>query len=430
MSHPACVGIDFGTSNSAAAIAGARGARVMEIDPSHEDPRLMRSVLFFPDGSADVCVGAEAIARYIEDEEGRFIQSVKSFLPSTTFTRTIIRRRAWALHELIAAILRPMRERIEVSIGTPVQQVVMGRPARFSRDPAVDAQAEATLVQAAVHAGFPTPTFVIEPIAAALRYEETLEHDELVLVGDFGAGTSDFTLMKLGPTHVGWRGRHDDIVASSGVYVGGDTFDAAIVEHGLLSHFGAGSTYMAFTDRTELPSWIVRKMLRWHELALLREPKIMGFLREARATSSDPRGMGHFLSLLEENLGYDLFRAVEASKRALSDQASSVVAFHQGDIDLEVEVTREQFDLWCAPLLQTLDRTVDEVLAQGGGKTPDAVFLTGGTSKIPAVHSLFERRFGAHKLRSGDAFTSVAAGLGRAAWLLEKEGAVVSPAQG
>ena len=422
MSNPACVGIDFGTSNSAAAIAGAQSARVMEIDPAHEDARLMRSVLFFPDGSADVCVGAQAIARYIEDEEGRFIQSVKSFLPSTTFTRTVIRRRPWALHELIAAILRPMRERIEASVGAPVQQVVMGRPARFSPDPAIDAHAETTLAQAALHAGFPAPTFVIEPIAAALRYEETLERDELVLVGDFGAGTSDFTLMNLGPSHAGWRQRHGDIVASSGVYVGGDTFDAAIVEHGLLRHFGAGSTYMAFTDRTELPSWMVRKMLRWHELALLREPKIMGFLRNACATSDDPRGMGHFLSLLEENLGYDLFRAVEAAKRELTDKPSSVVAFHKGDIDLDVEVTREQFESWCAPLLQTLDRTVDEVLAQGGGKTPDAVFLTGGTSKIPAVHALFQQRFGGDKLRSGDAFTSVAAGLGRAAWLIAQEG--------
>ena len=421
MTTSQCVGIDFGTSNSAAALVGGKSgttAQVLPIDPQHDDPRLMRSVLFFPHGCGDVWVGAEAIARYIADEEGRFIQSVKSFLPSATFNSTMIRGRPWRLAELIAAILRPMRARIEAHSGQPVEHVVMGRPAVFSTDPAVDARAEAILAEAAHIAGFNTPTFVIEPIAAALRYEESLQHDELVLVGDFGAGTSDFTLMQLGPSHTGWRDRHKDIVASGGVYVGGDTFDAAIVEHCLLSHFGAGSTYMAFTDRTELPAWIVRKMLRWHELAILREPKLMALLRNAQATSDDPQGMGNFLSLLEENLGYDLFRAVEASKRALSDQASSVISFHQGDIELDVPVTRAQFEAWSAPLLQTLNDTVDHVISQAHGRAPDAVFLTGGSSKIPAVHALFEQRFGADTLRSGDAFTSVAAGLGRAAWLM------------
>ena len=412
MAAAGCVGLDFGTSNSAAAIPGATAsspARVLPIDPFNEDVRLLRSVLFFPQDSRDVFAGAQAIGQYLAAEEGRFIQSVKTFLPST-FDRTVINGRTWQLHDLVAAILRPIRERIEAHTGEPVERLVLGRPAVFSPDPALDARAQATLARAAVVAGFPEPTFVIEPIAAALSYEETLDHDELVLVGDFGAGTSDFTLMQLGPSHAGVTDRHADIVASSGVYVGGDRFDAAIVEHCMLSHFGAGATYMAFTARTQLPAWIVRKLLYWHELALLREPKTMNFLRQALETTDDARGLQHLLSLLEENLAYNMYRAVEAGKRQLSDSASADISFHDGDIEIDVTVQRSDFEQWIQPLLTTLDDTVTGLLQKAEGRMPDAVFLTGGTSKIPAVRALFAKRFGASALRDGDAFSSVAAG--------------------
>lgn len=412
------VGIDFGTSNSAAAMASSSLPtipHVIALDPTGIDPALMRSVLFFPDGCADIYVGAEAIARYATDEEGRFIQSVKSFLPSTLLTRTNIRRRVYTLPELIALLLTPIRERIEAALGGAIDKVVLGRPALFSEDPAIDAEAQARLSRAAELAGFPTPTFVIEPIAAALRYEETLSAPERVLVGDFGAGTSDFTLIDLGTERAGQLERHGDVVASTGVYLGGDNFDAVIVEHALLSHFGQGSTYVNFAKTTELPAWVVRKMMRWHELAVLREPKIMNFLRQAQQSSSDPVGLQNFISLLEENLGYNLSQAVETCKRQLSEQASTTLSFHCGDIELDVCLHRSDFEQWMQPLLQQIDAAVTRVLAAAPQQPPDAIFLTGGCSKIPAVRHLFERRFGAARLRSAETFTSVAAGLGRAA---------------
>lgn len=415
------VGVDFGTSNTAAAIchaSGDGGVDVAAVDLKAEDPTLLRSVLFFADGSPDVSVGADAIANYVADEEGRFIQSVKSFLPSTTFKQTVIRQRRWLLHELIAEVLRPIRVQLEASLKGPIETLVLGRPAVFSTDAAIDAQAQATLQEAALTAGFPRPTFVIEPIAAALRYEEQLDHDELVLVGDFGAGTSDFTLMRLGPSRTGVRDRHDDIIASGGVYIGGDTFDAAIVEHALLPQFGQGSTYMDFAQRADLPAWIVGKMTRWHELSLLRDPKLMQFLQRALISSSDPKGLRAFLSLLEENLGFALFRAVEATKRSLSDDDAAKLVFDAGDIELDMTISRNDFEAWTSPLIATLNTAVDDVLSQHQNLTPDAIFLTGGSSKIPCVQRLFQERFGAERLRSGNAFTSVAAGLGRAAALL------------
>lgn len=414
------VGVDFGTSNSAAAMPGATPdapARVIDIDLAAQDARLLRSVVFFPDQSPESLVGEEAVGRYLQEGEGRFLQSVKTFLPSATFSRTEIRRKLWGLEELVAVMLRRVRERVEAEAGGPVERAVFGRPAVFHEDPVRDLKAEERLAKAAELAGFPRPTFVIEPIAAALRYEESLAHDELVLVGDFGAGTSDFTVMRLGPTYRGRADRRPDVLGSSGVYVGGDRFDAAIVEHRLLARFGGGSTYKSMLKRLDIPGWMTRKLLAWHELALLRERSTMEFLHLAQKTSDAPRALGNLVTLAEENLGYRLYRAVEAAKRTLSEADRAVVSFHESDIELDETVTRSEFEAWTAPLRRELSAAADRALAKAGLAVPDAVFLTGGTSRIPSVRELFVERFGAERLREGDAFTSVAAGLGRAAGL-------------
>jgi hypothetical chaperone protein len=421
------VGIDFGTSNSAAAIPGdgEEPARVLAIDERASDARLLRSVLFFPDGSAEILVGMAAIESYLRDFEGRFLQSIKTFLPSASFRRTEIRRKTWKLEQLIALLLAKIRESVERVVPGPLGQIVLGRPAVFSPDPEKDALAEARLAAAAALAGFPHPVFVIEPIAAALRYEESLDRDEIVLVGDFGAGTSDFTVMQLGPSRRRALDRRHDVIASSGLYVGGDRFDAAIVEHRLLSLFGAGSTYATLFQRTELPHWMTRKLLAWNELSMLREKSTLDFLRNAVNTSDKPRELQNLVTLAEENLGFHLYRVVEEAKRRLSDSDEAAISFHEADIDIEASVTRDEFERWTAPLRAELLRSVDRCLAKAGGRAPDAVFLTGGTSKIPSVRQAFADRFGESRLRQGDAFTSVAAGLGRAAGLLAGGGAAL-----
>jgi hypothetical chaperone protein len=412
------IGIDFGTSNSAAAIAGrtaADAARVVQIDPNSEDSRLLRSVLFFPEGEKSILFGAEAILRYIEEGEGRFLQSIKSFLHQPTFEKTQIRGRSTYIEELVAVILRRIREKVEEVFDEKVEHVVLGRPALFSHEPERDALAHERLTKAATLAGFASFTFLIEPIAAALGYEESLEHDEVVLVGDFGAGTSDFTLMRLGPSFRQKLDRREDVIAWTGVRVGGDRFDAKIVENQLLSHFGANATYMSMTQRLQIPRWMTRKLLAWHELALLREPDTMDFLKHCMLATDSPRELQNLISLAEENLSYHFYRAVEMTKRQLSDLPEAKFSFHYGSIKLEEKVTRNNFEQWTAPLRQELVEALERVLTQAPGVTPDTIFLTGGTSKIPSVQKIFADRFGKEKLRQGDAFTSVVAGLGRAA---------------
>lgn len=402
-------------------------ARVLAIDEAAEDARLLRSVLFFPDGSTDILAGTAAIESYLRDFEGRFLQSIKTFLPSTAFTYTEIRRKTWKLEQLIAVLLSRIREAVQVAVGDApaLGRVVLGRPAVFSPDPEKDALAESRLAQAAALAGFPAPVFVIEPIAAALRYEESLTHDEVVLVGDFGAGTSDFTLMRLGPSRRGALDRGADVLASSGIYVGGDKFDAKIVEHRLLSLFGAGSTYSTLFKRTELPHWMTRKLLAWNELSMLREKSNLDFLRNAVKTSDKPRELQNLVTLAEENLPFHLYRVVEEAKRQLSEADKAAICFHEADIDIETSLTRAAFERWTAPLREELLRAVDRCLAKAPGRVPDSVFLTGGSSKIPSLRRTFAERFGEARLREGDAFTSVAAGLGRAAALLASGGTAI-----
>ena len=410
----AACGLDFGTSNSAVALSSGE---VLPVDRGADEARLLRSVLFFPEEGQEVFAGAAAITRYLDDGAGRFLQSIKTHLPSAAFTATQLRGRMLRLEDLVAMLLRVLRTRAEAAAGTVLDEVVLGRPAVFSTEPRLDAMAQERLRAAAGLAGFEKIRFVIEPIAAALAYEARLGHDELALVADFGAGTSDLTLMRLGPSRRGRADRRPDVVASTGVYVGGDKFDAAIMKHKLLRHFGAGTTYRETGQRLPIPPHVVNKLLSWHEMSFIREKSTQALIEQMLRTSDDVPAIEALQDLVMHNLGYQLFRAIEAAKVQLSTETEARLTYDEERIHLDVRITRADFERWSRPLLGQLSACVDRLFAQA--QVPedavDAVFLTGGSSQIPAVQRLFGERFGEGKLRGGGAFTSVAEGMGRAA---------------
>lgn len=413
-------GLDFGTSNSAVALPDGR---VLPVDPAAAEPRLFRSVLFFPEDTREVLAGSTAIERYLDDSAGRFIQSVKTWLPSTSFHATQMRGSAMTLEDLVALILRAIRQQASREAGGALDAVVLGRPAVFSPDPETDALAQRRLQTAAERAGFKQVRFVIEPIAAALAYEERLAREELVLVADFGAGTSDLTLMRLGPSRRGRADRRADVVGSAGVYVGGDRFDSAIMKHKLLPYFGAGTSYTLQKRRLDIPQHIQGKLLSWHEMSLIRERSTQELIQHMLKTSDDVPAIEALHDLVMYNLGYRLFRAIEAAKVALSSADEAAVDFDEERIHIHERITRAEFDGFCEPLLRALDQCVTDLFGKVGDKVKgegeiDAVFLTGGSSQIPAVRRLFARRFGEERLRTADVFTSVAEGLGRAAGAL------------
>ncbi len=344
------LGLDFGTSNSTAALPGGR---VLPLDPfaGVVEPRLFRSVIYFPEHAPRVTyMGGEAVAEYLAESEGRFIQSVKAWLPSRSFTATVVRGRPMRLEDLVALLLRRMRESAEKIVGAPLPSVLLGRPALFSDDPQEDALAERRLREAAQLAGFTRLELMIEPMAAALAYEAQLDHDELVLVADFGAGTSDFTLMRLGPERHRRRDRRADIAGAGGVSIGGDKFDAAIMRGKLLVHFGAGSTYETLGKRLSMPTHILSKLVSWHEMSFIRERATQDLIDHMLRTSDRKPQLTALQDLVMENLGHRLFRAIEAAKIALSTADATRLQFDEASIHLDERLTRADFDHYAAPL--------------------------------------------------------------------------------
>jgi hypothetical chaperone protein len=417
MGAPA-LGLDFGTSNTAAAVSVGDEVRVLHLDPQAADARLFRSVLFFPE-EGTYLAGAEAIAAYLELSEGRFLQSLKSFLPVKSFRATAIKGRPFALESLIAHILRRVREAAERELGEKVSRVTLGRPARFSEEPEVDAFGELRLRRAAEDAGFKDIVFRIEPLAAGLAHEATLREEQLVLTGDFGAGTSDFTVMRLSPARHRQADRKRDILASAGVYVGGDLFDGLVMEHHLLPCFGARATHqpLGSSQRVGMPAYLMRRLLGWHTMSFIRDADTQRFLEDFLRTTDQPAQVGALIDLVNLNLGYHLFRAIEAAKVQLSREDAARITYREERVQIDVPLTRAEFERCIAPGVRQLESCLDTVLerAQLAPERIDAVVLTGGSSLIPAIGSIFERRFGAEKLRRSDAFSSVAEGLAAAA---------------
>ncbi len=295
-------------------------------------------------------------------------------------------------------------------VGRPVQYV--GEGPRHS-----EALALARMEKALGKAGFGTPTFVYEPVGAAYQYEATLDHDELVLVADFGGGTSDFCLMYVGP---GMRGgdRRSAIMGTDGVPIAGDVFDSQLVHNVIAPELGMGTRYQTSPEHhMEVPKWLYGHLSRWHLLSFLKGRKTLQMLIDIRSTAEAPDKLGNFLNLIREDLGYQLFRTVEQTKIALTDAEETRFVFHEGGANIERTITRREFEGWIAGDVAQIAGSVDRLLEKTGAdaRDVDRVFMTGGTSYVPAVRRLFDERFGAERITLGDRFTSVAAGLARAA---------------
>lgn len=416
------IGIDFGTSNSAIAVAGddgsvklARFTHAISGTSTETTP----TVLFFPSYEQETHFGHGAVARYLfTGLEGRFVQSMKTFLPAKTFSGTHIRGRLFQIEDLVTTFLRRMIAAAEEMLGVKIEgELVLGRPAAFSIDPEADALAEQRLRRGAEAAGLSGFRMLIEPVAAALAYEATLSKDEIVLVADLGGGTSDFTLMRVGPSWRSLADRKPSILAAKGIPIAGDKFDGEIVRTALLERFGAGSDYLAMTERAPVPHWIFQRLLQWNHVSFLKDRETLEFLRRVHRTSGNPEAIGTLIQLIEEDQSYLLFRAVERAKRELADHDVARIADDEHALVVEGEISREQFEAATRPLVDQIEATAVATLSAAGVEADavDAVFMTGGTSLLTPVRARFEALFGAEKIRGGQTFTSVVEGLARSA---------------
>ncbi len=417
-------GLDFGTTNSALALAHA--------DHTVELARFgagstFRSILYFEQdeasqsGSLRVVAGPDAIQGYLNSRiPGRLIQSTKSYLASRLFSQTQIFNQTFSLEELIGTLLRYLRKSAESQFGDLGTKLVVGRPVHFSgtKDSKDDAFAVARLRKAFANAGFDEVHFLPEPVAAAYKYRQRLDHDELVLIADFGGGTSDFSLVKLQPAQTSPAELADQVIgqviANDGVGIAGDTFDSKLVRHLVAPMLGLGSQYKTeFGKVLPVPNWLYEHLERWHYLSFLKSRKNIELLKQIRFQALAPEKLDALIALVDQDLGYRLHQAIEAVKCSLSAQTSSQFHFKEAAIDIEKSVARGDFEQWIGAEVSAIAACVDRLLANCNiaAHEIDAVFMTGGSSFVPAIRRIFENKFPKAPIRAGQEFTSVAEGL-------------------
>jgi hypothetical chaperone protein len=417
-------GLDFGTTNSALAVAARDGSVSLARFPDGAGTTTtFKSILYFPDKKQEPrtalqpVAGPNAIRGYLEaDTKGRLIQSIKSYLASRLFTHTVINGRSYTIEDLIAIILRQLREAARAQFGDLGTRVVFGRPVNFSgaERPEDEAFALARLRASAETAGFENVSFEFEPIAAAYHYERQLDHDELVLIGDFGGGTSDFTLIRLGPSRRrDEQNKRSHILATDGLGIAGDTFDSRSMMQLVAPRLGLGSRYRSLGRELDVPVWIYSKLANWHLMSFLKTPDTMNVLNQVRSQAVEPEKIEALIHIIKDNLGYKLYRAVERTKVELTNRETGRFAFRDYPVDIEASVEQWRFESWIQQDVQAIAACVERLLTNANvtARDIDSVFLTGGTSFVPVVRRFFQKRFGADRLRSGEELTTVAKGL-------------------
>ena len=407
------VGLDFGTTNTAVAVANDAGVVELVQLPGTDGglQSMWRTVLFFDPTGRQAVAGAPAVAAYLDaGGDGRWVQSIKSHLASASFTKTTIGSKTWHIEEMIATYLNQLRAASPYDLG---KRVVVGRPVRYwgAEDPADDARAIARMETALAKAGFDEAVFEFEPLGAAARYATGLDHDELIAVADFGGGTSDFSIVRVGPSVK--PGDPSAILATGGIGIGGDSFDARIIDAVVAPALGKGTKFaVEFGAQSPVPAWIYSNLRRWHHLSFLKAPDTLRLLERIRSGALEPKLIERLVRMVHDDLGLQLHRSVERSKIELTAAATGRLQLAEG-IDLDATVARVDFDGWLEEDLARIDAVLDRVLADAGvdASQIDRVFATGGSSLVPVVRARLAARFGPDRLVGGNELTSVAWGL-------------------
>lgn len=405
------LGIDFGTSNSAMAASRA-GAAVQPV-ALEGSAHTMPTALFFNAEEHSTHYGRDAVAQYLAGTEGRLMRSLKSLLGSALLQdKTAVHGRLVSYQDLISLFLHHLAAQAQAALGGMPQRVRLGRPVHFvDDDPARDRQAEDALRQAALDAGFAEVSFLPEPIAAALDYERRVQRETLTLVVDIGGGTSDFSVVRLAPGRGARPERGDDILATTGVHVGGTDFDrrlnlALVMPLLGLQHHGP-------TGRP-VPSGVFFDLATWHLIQWRYAPQA---LREAQALRRDydnPRLHARLMTVLEQRLGHRVADAVERGKIAASStDAQTPLALDWIEPGLASSITPSGLAQHLAGPLAQVVACAQECVRRAGldAQRLDALYLTGGSSALRPLRQALAHAFPHTPQVEGDLFGGVAAGL-------------------
>lgn len=412
--------IDFGTTHSLLCSAdGNKWTPPLALDPYAADPTLFRTILFFPNRS-QLYYGARAIDEFVaNDLMGRLVRSFKKFLPVKSMIGTYVDDRPINLEDLVGFFLKEMRIRANAILGEEIDVAVLGRPAKYSPDPALDLFAEERMRKAARLAGFKYVEFCPEPVAAARAFKSELNKEQLVCVADFGGGTSDYTVVRLGPKAFS----PDDVLGIGGVSIAGDALDGQVMRKRISNHFGAQVKYQVpfGSNILTMPVSLMEKICTPAEISLLRKRDTIEFFRNVKTWSlgkDDKRVMDQLFTLLENQLGFGVFEKIEKAKRDLSDQSQAHLDMEYPDHDrpeikIHEVITRANFDEMIHDSVDKILQSLDDTLKQAGVSASeiDLLCLTGGTAKVGIIKDALIARFGEQKVKAHKHFHSIVEGL-------------------
>ncbi len=415
---PRAIGLDFGTTNTVLATCPEGGAArplLFPFEGGHVDA-LRSALCFWKDfrqspAPIEVEAGPWAIDHYVDDpQDCRFLQSLKTFSASPHFQATYLFAKKYRFEDLLRTFLERLRARAGEAMASLPERVVVGRPVTFagaSPDPLL---AMSRYRAALAEFGFKEIVFVYEPVAAAFSFARKLRGSARVLVADFGGGTTDFSIMDF---NVAGGAFHARPLAHSGVGIAGDTFDYRIIDHVVLPWLGKGTSFRGMGKVLPLPQGPFASFGRWNLLSVLKSSDEFRDLKQTLRYCVEPEKIRRFIELVEEDMGYPLYKAVSAAKARLSLAEATAFDFPPLGAGFHATIKRADFDEWIAGDLTRVETALDAAMTEAAlvDASIDKVFLTGGTSFVPAVRDIFKRRFGAEKIETGDELLSIANGL-------------------
>lgn len=403
-------GIDFGTSNSAVAVASLGSPSLIPLEGRHST---LPSAVFFNGERRVVDFGRSAIDAYVSGDHGRFMRALKSLLGSSLINERLrIQNRSLSYLDIISLFLENLKTTAEREAGRSIDHVVLGRPVYFVDDnKEADDQAQVQLEEAARKVGFRNVEFQFEPIAAALKYEISVSSEETALIIDIGGGTSDFSIVRVSPERARQVIRKDDILANAGIHIGGTDFDRLLSLEKVMPRLGY-KTESKQPGRL-LPSWCFVDLATWQRINFLQDPKMMPMLRSIRYDAAEPHLFERLVSIVAHRDGHRLAGAVEEAKVALASQESAAIDFDVESERLQVSIDRAELDRVLEESIHRIQQVIQRTLqeAQLDASAIDAVFMTGGSVSIPALKRQMLAPFPSAKIVEDDLFESVAMGL-------------------
>lgn len=408
------IGIDFGTSNSTCSVLHEGKAQLI---PLEGESLTMPSALFFKE-DGDILFGRESVTAYLEGEEGRFMRSLKSILGTSLMDeRTRVNKKYVTFKDIIAIYIRQLKIRTEAYLGHEVTDLVLGRPVHFHDDnPDADNISEDTLREIAGNIGFREVKFQYEPIAAAFSHERILQEDQLALVVDLGGGTSDFTVIRLSPQRARQADRSNDVLANTGIRVGGTNFDQRLSMKCVMPSLGMGSQFKDSMDSRkilDMPLKTYHKLSTWAEVHMAQTEQAIRETKSILRTALEPEKLEQLLFLQESGLGHAVLKGVEDAKIALSDTMETRVDLSDIDLDVRVDIRRAEFEDVIKSETDRIADAMDDCLRQAGttGDQIGLMILTGGSSELPVIDQLVKQKFPKARMSNDDKFGSVGRGL-------------------